>query len=299
MTHYPEFPSFNPLAIEDRDIVHQYLWAYQPETSELTFTNFFIWRTYYDFKWAIYQDWLLIMGQDGFVLPPVGPPSRLAVIRMWLHWLRDELALAAPRIQRADARLVAELEEADDLHISPTREHFDYVYAREDLAELAGRKYSKKRNHINKFLRQYPNYAYAPLTEDRVDECLSLAEVWCQWRRCEEDLSLTHEFEGIRQSLLNLDALQIVGGLLLVDGQVQAITLGELLNAQTAVVHIEKANIEFQGIYPMINQLFVQNQWNHVDYVNREQDLGEPGLRKAKESYYPAHRVQKFDITLI
>jgi len=107
-------------------------------------------------------------------------------------------------------------------------------------------------------------------------------------------MNLLSESEAVRESLVNFPVLKIDGGVILIDGKVEAFTLGELLNDQTAVVHIEKANPENPGLYAMINQQFCENRWRDLLYINREQDLGEPGLRKAKLSYYPDHFVESF-----
>jgi hypothetical protein len=301
MTTYPTFPDFKPLVLEDRDTLHQRLWQYQPNTSELTFINLFIWREYYNFHWSVVGDCLLIVAdreEEPFALQPIGPSPRGAAARDLLYWLRDTRGVASPSIERADQRLADELQGCGEFVIEPVRAHFDYVYRSEDLGSLAGRKYSKKRNHINQFLRSYA-FTYAPITPSLTDDCLALAEVWCEQRLCEDDISLLHEFRGIRDALDNFDALQLEGGAILVDGKVQAFSLGEILNETTAVVHIEKANPEFKGIYPMITQQFSEQRWQgKVDYINREQDLGDPGLRQAKESYFPDHLVEKYSVRL-
>ncbi len=301
MTTYPTFPEFKPLTLEDRDVVHPRLWQYQPETSELTFINLFIWREYYNFCWSIDGDCLLLVAdcaEAPFALPPVGPALRSAAVRDVLYWLREARGVASPSIERADRRLADELQGCTEFVITPTRAHFDYVYRSEDLGSLAGRKYSKKRNLINQFLRAYA-FTYVPITPALTDDCLALAEVWCEQRLCEDDISLLHEFRGIRDALNNFAALHLEGGALLIDGKVQAFALGELLNENTAVVHIEKANPEFKGIYPMITQQFSEHRWQgKVAYINREQDLDDPGLRQAKESYFPDHLVEKFSVRL-
>jgi hypothetical protein len=212
--------------------------------------------------------------------------------------MRDECGISDPHIARADQALLDEIDNTQDFDITPTRDHYDYVYLSESLGELAGRKYSKKRNHINQFLRYY-DYQYSPLSPELVPGCMALAEVWCEQRLCEEDISLTHEFCGIRDALHNFELLKIEGGAIIIEGKIQAFALGELLNETTAVVHIEKANPEYHGIYPMMTREFSAQRWlGSVKYINREQDVGEPGLRRAKESYYPDHMVKKFEIKL-
>lgn len=299
MTTYPIFPEFKPLTLEDREVLHPRMWAYQPEVSELTFINLYIWREHYKYVWSIHEDWLVVVANwdDGpFALQPIGPASRVDVTRDVLTWLRDTRGVAVPTIQRADQRLVDELADSAEFVAESRREHFDYVYTSDSLGSLAGRKYSKKRNHINQFLKNY-TFEYAPLTEALVPNCLALAEVWCEQRLCEDDISLLHEFCGIRDALDNFAALEMEGGAVVVDGKVQAFSLGELLNETTAVVHIEKANPEFKGIYPVITRQFSQQRWQgNVDFINREQDLGDPGLRRAKESYYPDHLAEKYTV---
>ena len=301
MAVHSEFPEFKPIELDDRDVIQEFLERYQPQTSEWTFTNLFIWRSHYRFQWSVHRDWLLVLCTTGanslHALQPVGPPSRLEVVRMFLKWLQDEKKEEEPRMERADQVLVSEIQGATDLLIESTRDQFDYVYRSEDLIGLAGRKYHSKRNHISKFRRNH-SFTYAPLSKDHVKGCLELAEGWCQLRRCEEDMNLLDEWEAVREALKNFGALNIKGGVILIENKVQAFALGELLSRQTAVVHIEKANPEIPELYAVINQQFCERSWGNVSYVNREQDLGEPGLRKAKLSYHPDHLVEKFRIGL-
>lgn len=296
-----QFPNFKPLELHDLQPIQERLWAYQPQTSELNFVNLFIWRGYYHIQWAVYEDWLLFLchGEAGehYGLQPIGPASRLDVTRVFMAWLRAEHGVAAPRLERVDARFAAELAGAPDFTVTPTREHFDYVYPREALATLSGRKYSAKRNHINAFVRDY-TYAYEPLSAANVAECVEMACIWCQMHRCEDDLSLMEEREAVREALEHFTALPgLTGGVIRIGGKVEAFTLGERLNETTAVIHIEKANPDIRGLYPLINREFAARVWGDVAYINREQDLGEPGLRHAKESYYPEFMVEKFRVT--
>lgn len=296
-----DFPEFRPVAIEDRDFIRSRLDAYGPETSELNFTNMFIWRAHYGFSWSVWRDWLLVVGAfpgNGVcALAPIGPPSRAEASRMLLSWLEKERHIEGPCIDRADARLVAELAKAGGFSCEATRDHFDYVYRTEDLIKLEGKAYRAKRNHLNYLMRAYRS-AYEPITERHIEACLKLADDWCIERRCEEDLNLIGEGDATREALLNFEALRIKGAVILVEGKVEAFTLGERLNAQTAVVHIEKANVDIRGLYAAVNQQFCEREWSDTTFINREQDLGEPGLREAKLSYNPDHMVEKFRIRL-
>lgn len=301
MTSLPLFPSFKPLDLDDRDFLRPLLWRYQPETSELTFTNLFIWNGYYGFEWSIYRHWLFIIASktpgDAWALQPLGMPPRLNITRMLLRWLRDKRGSLAPRIERADRWFANELAGEDDLQIEPMREHFDYLYATSDLIQLSGRDYHGKRNHINAFLQTTP-YEYAELTGAHARACLELADTWCGGR-CEDDMGLLSEWEAVARTLTHFEALEVTGGMILIEEQVRAFSVGELLNGSTAVIHIEKADPAIRGLYPMINQQFLEKAWSDTRFVNREQDLGNPGLRRAKESYYPVRLVEKHRVSLI
>jgi uncharacterized protein len=298
----PVFPRFKPLALEDREIILNLLWAYQPETSELTFTNLFMWQSHYGYQWCLDRDWLLVVSSaDGnltWALPPVGPAPRADLCRKILAWLRDEQGVNDPAIERADPRLAAELGGHPAFVLEPVRDHFDYVYSTDDLNKLAGGKYHTQRNHINSLGRSY-RYRYEPLREEHLSACLYLCARWCQVKKCDEDLSLMGEWEAIVKVLANYQALSLQGGVILIDDRVQAFSCGELLNKETAVIHLEKADPELRGLYAVINQQFTREAWAGVPFVNREQDLGEAGLRKAKMSYHPHHLVEKFRIRLV
>lgn len=297
----PRFPQFIPLLLEHREVVQKVLWDYQPTTSELTFSNLFLWRAHYGLSWSLAEEWLVLLAEPAlgspWLLPPVGPTGRGDLCRRLLKWLREIRGVADPAIDRADARLAAEVAALPDLRGEPVRDHFDYVYRATDLIHLTGNKYHSKRNHLNSLKRSYP-FVYEPLHEDHLAACLNLANRWCEFKRCEEDLNLIGEWEAIRLALMHFRELALQGGAILVRGRVEAFSLGEMLNRQTAVIHIEKANPEVGEFYTLINQQFCEHAWSGAELINREQDLGETGLRKAKMSYQPLHLEEKYRITL-
>jgi hypothetical protein len=298
----PRFPEFRPLSLEDQDIIRDFLWKYQPRTSELTFTNLFIWRSRYEWHWAVDKEWLILQStkdaKNPFFLQPIGPGPRVEIVLKILRWLKEEKDIAEGRVERADKRLLAEITGASVFQVEPSREHFDYVYRSEDLISLRGMKYHAKRNYINRF-ESGTDYQLVHLSGENLEQCAEFEERWCGFRRCEEDLNLSGEWEAIRQALAHYQRLKVEGEAIMIDGRVEAFTFGELLNAETAVIHIEKANPEIPGLYPLINQKYCEKYWKKVSYINREQDLGEEGLRKAKLSYHPDHLEEKHKIRLI
>ena len=297
----PTFPEFKPIELSDRPSITGFLDRYRPRTSELTFTNLFIWRRYFLWEWSILDGRLIIIAAattgGGFALPPIGDAPRVDVTRSLIDYLGSNRGMETPGIQRADRRLADELANAGGFTVEETREHFDYVYATKDLIELAGRKYHAKRNYINRFRMEY-EFAYEPLADTHVAACLALADEWCRARRCWDDLGLSGEHDAVKEALAHRADLGLSGGVITIDGKVRAFTLAEALNGDTAVIHVEKADPDVRGLYAMINQQFCQQSLSGFAYVNREQDLGDEGLRKAKESYFPERLEEKYRIVL-
>jgi len=300
MTYPPLFPAFKPLELNDRDIIHPRVQTYQPTTSELTFTNLFIWRKTYHLSWCLAGDCLVFLSdspQDPWFFPPVGPSPRADLCRELLTWLKSERGMSDPRLERVDRRLREEAAKAGGFRIDPAREHFDYIYATADLISLAGGKYHSKRNHLNSFQRAH-EHTYEALRPKHLPACLDLAKKWCEIKRCEEDMSLMEEWGAVTEALNHFQALDLVGGVVFVEDRLEAFTVGEKLNADTTVIHVEKANPEIRGLYAAINQAFLEQVWQELPWVNREQDLGEAGLRQAKLSYHPHHLEEKFTLRL-
>ena len=177
------------------------------------------------------------------------------------------------------------------------RDVADYVYESEKLATLAGKKLHAKRNHINKFKATYENWSYETMTKDNVEECFQMALKWRAQNGCEDDTEKQAEICVTLNYLRLLEELEQVGGILRVDGEIVAFTIGEPINEDTFVVHIEKAFADIQGAYPMINQQFVEHECSAYTYINREEDTGAEGLRKAKLSYRPVFLIEKGKVT--
>lgn len=181
------------------------------------------------------------------------------------------------------------------------RDISDYIYLREKLASLPGKKLHGKRNHIRRFEEQNPDWRYEAITEENAAECEQMAMQWCMENCMGEMENIEYgkidESKLVVYALRNREIFGMAGGALRVAGRIVAITLGEPLTDNTFVVHFEKAFSEIQGAYPMINREFVRNELSGYVYVNREEDMGLPGLRKAKLSYRPDILLEKGAIT--
>lgn len=169
----------------------------------------------------------------------------------------------------------------------------DYIYETEKLISLSGKKYHSKRNFVNRFEANY-SYEYMPLTGENVLECLPALEEWFA-RHHEKMLFYFDEQEAILELLHNFDALGLKGAAIKIDGKIRAMTIGEFLPPDTAHIIIEKADIDYPGLYAVINQKFLEREWAGTKLVNREEDMGVEGLRKAKQSYHPVFQNKVFN----
>jgi uncharacterized protein len=287
----PEFPDFRPVELDDRSVVEEMLSLEQPTTSELTFANIYLWRGKYDFGLARIGRTLAVRATDSygdsFFLPPVGP-GKLDAAR---------LLLETSSVRRVPESMALHLK-SDGWWVEADRDNSDYVYLASDLIELPGRKFHRKRNHIAQFGRDH-HYEYRRVTRELRSSCEELQETWCDIRDCftPENVSLAVEHGVVMEALSLIDDLNMVAGAILIDGKVAAFSIGGELNSETFVVHFEKANPAFPGLYQILNKEFCGDWAKNYRDVNREQDLGEPGLRKSKESYCPDHMVDKYTVS--
>jgi hypothetical protein len=295
----PDFPEFRALTLNDKPLFDGLFQKFPPPISEYTFTNLFIWRHAYGLGLTRLDGFLCLRAEKNgqpFFFPPIGEGDMIECCRRLLHHLGQKGA--SPKMARVPEAFAAQINgKSGGLRAEPERDQFDYVYLVENLATLKGRKYHRKRNHIKQFKEKYP-FEYTPLSSPWLSQCLQLQNAWCDLRRCEAYPGLASEDAAVKEALSNYETLKIKGGAILMEGKVEAFTLGEALNPETVVIHIEKANPAFEGLYPTLNQTFLEKEWSGYKYVNREQDLGEEGLRKAKESYFPDHMVPKYAVTL-
>lgn len=283
-----------PLDLTTAHLVNRYLDAHPPEVSELTFTNLYAWRKGRPIWLVELPETLVFLiksppeEREKWLVfgPPVGPLPLAAVMAQL-----DETVAGAVR---QSATSVAGLDHTI-FTIAEDRANSDYVYQVKDLAELAGRNYSGKRNRIKQCLRDY-SCAFEKITGTNLDECRDLLERWCDLRHCDLDHGLNGEGQALKETMSIFLDFGLLGGLVRVDGKVEAFAIGERLNLNTAVCHFEKSLPAIQGLGQLINQWFAVHCLGDFTYINREQDLGIPGLRQAKESYQPHHLVDKFTV---
>ena len=295
---------FKPLAKEDKPVLDAFFQARYYENSHFNFTNLYMWRNPYHIMWAVEDGVLYFRAEwqgELFALQPFGPKEKMpGAIQRLLDWFKEiGRPFSISGIEKSFAQEMERFEGADFL-VESDRDNADYVYRSEDLIQLAGRKFHSKKNHLNSFRKNYAEAEYLPITEEIVTQCKLNINGWYKLRAHEQpdNLFIAAEREAIIEVLNNFEDFGLKGGAILVDKRVVAFTFGEQLNSDTAVIHVEKADPEVRGAYPAINQAFVAHAWAEMTYINREEDMGIEGLRKAKESYRPVKMIEKFTAVL-
>lgn len=287
-----------PIELSDKETFDRCLHQDPPRTSELTFTNLFVWRHCYQPLWARSGDCLLVVLQPEdrrpFGLPPFGPGDKAEALDLLSRLLREMTEDA--QICRVGEDFVGNHLDRDKYNARLDEANSDYVYLAKDLIDLSGNKFHRKKNHLNRFLKNH-EFQYRPLDAVLVQDFLDMQESWCQMRECVENPALLSEDYAIREALEGFGQMDYQGGAIVMDSRVEAFSIGEPLNGDTAVIHFEKANPDIPGLYAAINNLFCRHAWSEMKYINREQDLGIPGLRKAKQSYNPHHMSNKYILT--
>ena len=271
---------------------------------EYNFTNLFAWKDAYHHKVARLDDFLVVHLCGGLgcsFLYPAGSGDRRAVIEaLWADAEAHDQPLRLVCLTREQTQELEELFPGR-FRFESDRDGWDYLYEIDRLADLGGKKLHGKRNHINRFLDNNPTWVYEPITPDSLPECLEMDKEW--YRRsmvregAVEERDLGDEGRALRLAIEHYHDLGLEGGLIRVYGEVVAFTMGDMLSSDTYDVHFEKAYGELQGAYAMINREFarwVREHHPNVRYLNREDDMGVEGLRKAKESYYPDLMVEKY-----
>ena len=289
---------FRPVRLEDRATIERFTMSSDITNCDLSFANMFCWQEVYHSAWAIVDGFLVIRfhidGGDRLgYMQPVGEGDCARIIPA----LREDAHAHGQRL-RIIGLTDRGREMIRQMHIGQfafesDRALEDYVYAADDLRNLPGRRYQPKRNHINRFMAEYPDYRYEELTPDRFDECMQLER---EWRRNHEGHTseLCAEQRAMQRAFAHFAELGMTGGCIYVGERMVAFTYGSAVNDHTFDTHVEKADTDYDGAFTVINCLFARHLPERFTLINREEDLGIEGLRRAKLSYHPAVIQHKF-----
>lgn len=287
---------FKVITIDDYEILRNVVKRSKQYACDYTPANLVLWGKVYQTEYCIIDDMLILKyknkGQVHFSFPVGGGDAKKAV-----EWIRDyckkeEIPFILNKVEPEMLELF-DAEFIEQYEVELDRDSFDYVYRVEDLKNLSGKKYHGKKNHINKFKKEHEIWSYETITEANKEECLKMVKQWCKENGCCDDEEKAAEICVLINGINNMERLGMKGGMIRTEEGIVAMTLGEEVNEEMFVIHFEKAFARVQGAYPMINQQFIEHELGAYEYVNREEDLGIEGLRKAKESYKPVFLVEK------
>jgi hypothetical protein len=289
---------FEPIAIEKQNEYLGYLEKCPLKTSDYSFVNLWSWSEKYGLFWAWERDLVWIKQTIPKVLywAPVGSWQSVN----WALRLKQHLSGSNTFARIPDA-LVQDWKKGleDRLMIDEDRGQWDYLYNRSDLVNLNGNRFHKKKNLLNQFKKKY-DYNYREIGPDIIDLALAMQSDWCTWRDCESSQNLSAENQAIEKVFQYWGLLSgLTGGALMVNQKVVAYTVAESLSEDILLIHFEKANPDYKGGYQAINQIFLAHSDEKFKTVNREQDLDDEGLRKAKLSYHPIDFIKKYRVIVL
>ncbi|MGI6737097.1 MAG: DUF2156 domain-containing protein [Anaerovoracaceae bacterium] len=302
------------ITLKDKEMLDTYLNGYDYRTSGLSFSAMYMWKEANQFSWRQFGDYLCLAGvshlelEEGIILPFMFMPLTRtgsydpAALRQTLYEARDffEEKGFPFSLRLVPLHMLDILREAcpGELKFIDDRPNYDYVYRTQDLIELRGRAYHGKKNHLNYFQRTY-DYEYQTLTSAMAGEAMEFLDEFNARKDVPEHEMemLKMEQEAMRDVLDNLETVGYDAGAIRINGRIEALAIGGTLNRNTVTEHVEKANVNYRGLYQAINYEFCRHVAHWAKYINREEDMGIPNLRKAKLSYHPCKLLEKYIVT--
>ena len=290
--------SFKEISIEDKDIISSYILNSGMQNCDFAFANMCSWQFLYNSEYAVSEGFLFIrfyiddkkhlaymlpigLGDMKYAIEIIEEDTKVMGHPLLILGITPE---SKEKIEALFPGIFTYLQE---------RNYFDYIYLREDLAALKGKKFQAKRNHINKFKKNY-SYSYLSITPDIIPQCMEVEKIWCEANLNEDDKeALKKEKCAMLFSMQHFEKLGITGGAIFADGKIIAFTYGSPINNNTFGIHVEKADVNYEGIFSVINQEFAIRIPEQYIFINREEDLGLPGLRQSKLSYNPVLLLEK------
>ena len=288
---------FKDITLEDKEIITSYIFPNDCCNCEFSFSNLISWRFLYNTKYAVVDDFLILFYHNqqygDIYMMPIGKGNADAIVNK----LIDDAQSRGNAFKMFAACHFVENQLSDDMKdkfiLEPNRDSFDYVYNREDLATLKGNKFQQKRNHVNRFKKTYPNWEYKSATPELIKLCIEKENEWYESNDDYKHQDIGNERQALLFAMTHAEEIGVKGGVLFVDNKVVAFTFGYPINHKTFGVHFEKADINYTGAFTVINQMFANDIPEEFEYINREEDLGIEGLRKAKLSYNPEFLITK------
>ncbi len=283
--------NFKKLEISDFDIIAPILKKHNVENCDHCFSTMLIWSFRHNVEYTVYENELFMrtLGDNSYwYLSPVGEMPYEKAVQIII----DDAKINEYRIKifamNEEQKNAMEQHFGNSFEIIADRDSFDYIYRTEDLSFLQGKNYQKKRNHCSRFERDNAGYKFCVITEENVEKVKAFEREWCARNNCDESRGLFSEQMGIVEILNNIDKTDVFGGYIeTADGNIVAFTLAAPINDRMVDIIVEKAFHDVNGAYAVVNRDFAKNCLQDYEFINREDDMGQENLRKAKLSYFP------------
>lgn len=288
---------FTKLELEHIPLMRSYFERQERRMCDCTIGSTLMWRDYFDNCFAIVDDTLIFRakyldGQYAFTMP-IGKNPDLLLDMVEEYCTNNKIGLEFCTIAPKDLETLKQ--RWPNLVVEDNRDWYDYLYESQDLVEFTGKKFAHQRNHIRRFERDCPDWTFSRMTEENVKEVREFYKKFLQ-DRVKEDETAQAEIEKIFEVLDHYAEYGFLGGILRVNDEIVGISMGEIVR-DTLFVHIEKADVKYSGVYQKLVNCFAREfVTDEVCYINREEDLGDPGLRKSKLSYRPVKLLEKFTV---
>lgn len=288
---------FRPVTIQDKEIIDDFIKEKQYWITEYSFTYMMLWNRVVFFEVCITEQALYFRCSyegERFYFLPVVKDGNLEAHYKELEVFADGEGQPWELICIDDINLQL-LSPAflENYVLERDVDYCEYIYRSEDLIGLKGKKYHSKRNHISKFNKLY-DYTFLPLTKEDFAECLAFNNQWLEEKSEAMSQDMQDEVLALEDCFTYYDQLGLVGACIRIDGKLEGFAIGEYAHETMAVVHFEKCNPAFDGIYAAMNQMFAEKYFSKIPYINRQDDIGLEGLRKAKQSYHPVFMGEKY-----
>jgi len=288
---------FKPISLDAKTIFKKHYANYPTEHSDNLFTTLISWKDYGKYKYFFIDENLLLLSQikGEIQLRYISGKYNKDIFNQFFKLAKEQKSDYP--IILIDAKTKNWLSKNyPKLNFEPFRDVFDYIYLSSDLVNLSGTKYSKIRNRLNQFKKNF-SYRTEIISESNLNEVKDFLKRWCLWRDCDSDILLENEKKAILFSIDNFVELELSGIAIYINEKIEAISVYEKMTSEMAVIHYEKGSPDYDGIYKAINQETAKILQKNFKFINRESDMNIPGLRKAKMSYHPHHMVEVFNLT--
>ncbi len=285
---------FKKIELSDKRIFNEYYKKYPQHSGYLSFVSLFTWQSYVKFMYTVIKGHIVIRYESykdkkEYILLPETDKEVLKII--------------IPELKEAGYESFSNLtlKQTEDMEnnfpgcfsFNHKRDNDNYVYLSEKMASLSGKKLHSKKNFVNRFKKEN-DYTYEKITESSIPECIEVLNEWCLKKECSGG-AMSAESCACTLALENMDALNLKGGAIRVNGKMVAFSLGEKVTEDMVIIHFEKADYNYKGAFQTIFMEFVKKECSGVTLINREEDTGDEGLRKAKLSYYPEFLLEMYD----